>query len=175
MNLRNWPLITPSACENILSQVEIAVLSNVNISTKYIHQPVRPRLLCLTYTISQNHDAVRNILSTWGSKCDGYLAFSNLSDQSISTIKLSLNDGWEENYNKIWEKVGTIWAVIAETMIDDFDWFIIGGDDLYVIVDNLRSLLQSRRVTNLSRNGSKPVYIGRILQKNSYLKFASGG
>jgi glycoprotein-N-acetylgalactosamine 3-beta-galactosyltransferase len=175
MNLREWPLATQSACESVLSPVEIAVINNINISIEYIHQPFHLRLLCLTYTISQNHDAVRNILGTWGSKCDGYLAFSNLSDPSISTIRLSPNNEWEEKYDKIWEKLVAIWTVIGETIIDDYDWFIVGGDDLYVIVDNLRSLLQSRRVVNLSRNGSKPIYLGRNLRKNSYLKFASGG
>ena len=33
------------------------------------------RLLCAVYTMEENHDAVITIANSWGSKCDGFLAF----------------------------------------------------------------------------------------------------
>ena len=33
------------------------------------------RLLCVVYTMEKNHDAVIAIANSWGSKCDGFIAF----------------------------------------------------------------------------------------------------
>ena len=175
LNLHEWSLLPSLSCNEVLSEADISALSLVQVENFNTKQQIKTKLLCLTYTISPNHDAIRKILGTWGSKCDGYLAFSNLSDSSVSAIKVQPNDDWEERYEKIWEKVAVIWAIIAETIIDDYEWFIIGGDDLYLIVENLRGLLQSERINLMSKNGTEPIYLGRLLRKNSYLKFASGG
>ena len=48
----------------------------------------------------------------------------------------------------MWQKSRAIWKYINFHYINDFDWFMLGGDDLFVIVENLRKVWvrQSARV-----------------------------
>jgi hypothetical protein len=63
-----------------------------------------PKLLCLVYTMKENHATnIRAIRETWGSYCDGFLAFSTASDPRIPAISIP-HDGPEE-YNNMWQKV----------------------------------------------------------------------
>ena len=45
-----------------------------------------------------------------------------------------------EEYNNMWQKSRAIWKYINFHYIDDFDWFVLGGDDVFVIVENLRKV-----------------------------------
>ena len=45
-----------------------------------------------------------------------------------------------EEYNNMWQKSRAIWKYINFHYINDFDWFVLGGDDLFVIVENLRKV-----------------------------------
>ena len=38
-----------------------------------------PKIMCFTYSYEVKHDNVRAIRETWGKRCDGYLAISNIS------------------------------------------------------------------------------------------------
>lgn len=64
---------------------------------------------------------------------------------------------------------------MATTLLDEYDYFLLGGDDLYVIVENLRRALGSPELQRHSQNGTVPLYLGRVIQQNSYLQFQSGG
>ena len=51
----------------------------------------------------------------------------------------------------MWTKTQLIIALIATTdLIDDFDYFLLGGDDMYVLVDNLKMFLNSNRIKQIS-------------------------
>ena len=104
-------------------------------------------------------------LTTWGKRCDGFIAFSNVDDPIIHALKL---DNIEESYLGMWSKVQMIWQFVADMFIHSindkgsssspgslgspgrqnspdnsvYDWFLIGGDDLYVSVRNLRYNVQ---------------------------------
>ena len=45
-----------------------------------------------------------------------------------------------EEYDNMWQKSRAIWKYINFHYKDDFDWFLLGGDDLFVIVENLRKV-----------------------------------
>ena len=65
---------------------------------------------------------------------------------------------------------------MATTLLNDFDFFLLGGDDLFVIVENLRRVLDSPEIKQLGgSDGSVPLYLGRKIQANKYLSFHSGG
>jgi hypothetical protein len=53
------------------------------------------KVLCLIYTHSERHDRVRAIAETYGARCDGFLAASNLTDPSIGAVNLQ-HEGPEE-------------------------------------------------------------------------------
>ena len=61
-----------------------------------------------------------------------------------------------------------------------FDWFILGGDDLYIVVESLRSYLNSPQVIKASSGGSVdsdniPLYLGRPLRFSHRLIYNTGG
>ena len=47
-----------------------------------------PRLMCFTYSYEVKHENVDAIRKTWGKKCDGYLAISNVSVFPSSILAL---------------------------------------------------------------------------------------
>lgn len=68
----------------------------------------------------------------------------------------------EESYDNMWQKVRSMWSYVHDNFIDSYDFFHIGGDDTFVIVENMRSFLQSKKVVEDSGGSSypHPLYIG---------------
>ena len=69
---------------------------------------------------------------------------SDKTDVSIGAVNI-LHEGPEE-YNNIWQKVRSMWSYIYDHYYDKYDWFHIGGDDLYLIPENLRLYLESEEI-----------------------------
>ena len=59
--------------------------------------------------------------------------------------------------------------------MDDYDYFVIGGTDYYVIVENLRAYLESEAL--VKANEEVPLYLGRRFAEggNFNKQFNSGG
>jgi hypothetical protein len=53
------------------------------------------KVLCIIYTYSGRHDRIRSIAETYGPRCDGFMAASNLTDPSIGAVNI-LHEGPEE-------------------------------------------------------------------------------
>jgi glycoprotein-N-acetylgalactosamine 3-beta-galactosyltransferase len=128
-----------------------------------------PKILCLVYTMEKiHHTNIRAIRETWGPGCDGFLAFSTKSDPRIPAISIP-HDGAEE-YNNMWQKVRSIWRFVGKHYLMDFDFFYIGGEDMYVLPQNLRNYL-----SNVDK--TKDHFLGRRFlgygDKDNY--FNSGG
>ena len=68
-----------------------------------------------------------------------------------------------------------MWKFVASVFADEYDYFLMGGDDLYVIVDNLRHFLNSPEIRNISKLGQQPVYLGRPFAHNLFMRYQSGG
>ena len=56
-----------------------------------------------------------------------------------------------------------------------FEWFVVGGDDMYILPENLLAFLQSDAVRHASRQGSAPMYLGRPLRASQSLLYNTGG
>jgi glycoprotein-N-acetylgalactosamine 3-beta-galactosyltransferase len=145
----------------------------------------RAKIFCMVYTIEKNHDKIPIIRNTWGQKCDGFIVASNKTDKELNTVNIP-HEGPEE-YHNIWQKVRSMWSYVYDNYYEDYDWFHIGGDDLYVIVENLRLYLESEEV-QLAANGGKylpsgdekeqlPLFLGRrFAEQGNYERiFNSGG
>jgi hypothetical protein len=71
----------------------------------------------------------------------------------------------------MWQKVRSIWSFVYDNYYDKYDWFHVGGDDMYVIVDNLRLYLESDEIRAAANGGLSlpdgtettqvPLYLGR--------------
>ncbi|OEU07014.1 hypothetical protein FRACYDRAFT_151528, partial [Fragilariopsis cylindrus CCMP1102] len=100
----------------------------------------RSKILCMVYTAHFPNDQHKNLKAqahTWGRRCDGFIAASNLTDHSLGAIDLP-HLGLEE-YGNMWQKIRTMWAYVFHNYVDDYDWVHIAGDDVYIAVDNLRA------------------------------------
>jgi len=145
----------------------------------------RAKIFCTVYTIAANHDRLPPILQTWGPRCDGFMVASDKTDPELKTVNIR-HEG-EEAYGNIWQKVRAIWKYVYDNYYEGYDWFHIGGDDLYVLVENLRLYLESDEII-LAANGGKtlpvggeeeaiPLFLGRRFkeQGNEERIFNSGG
>ena len=74
-----------------------------------------------------------------------------------------------DGYSRLWGKVKSIWKILGERHLDDFDWFLKADDDTFIVVDNLRRFVESR-------NPRTPIWYGAKL-KNPKVKdgYQSGG
>ena len=150
--------------------------------------------MCIIYCIKSKHDtAVAAVRRTWGHKCDGFAAMSDETDPDLPALNVP-HEGKEE-YKNIWQKVRSIWLMVYQRYYDDFEWFYIGGDDLYIIVENLRLYLNSDEIVRAgwikqparaSANGGEsgttaveavPLFLGRRFAQggNAERMFNSGG
>jgi len=111
----------------------------------------RDKIFCLVYTIAESHDRIPYIRETWGPKCDGFMVGSTKTDASIGAVEI-LHEGPQE-YNNIWQKVRSMWSFIYDNYYEDYDWFHIGGDDLVLIVENLRLYLESDEIRAAQNDG----------------------
>jgi glycoprotein-N-acetylgalactosamine 3-beta-galactosyltransferase len=128
------------------------------------------------YTISPRHHNAASQLRSWGKRCDGFIAWSNLTDETISALRLhNVKTDGAERYDEMWSKTQNIWSVVASSdLIHQFQYFYLAGDDVYVLVDNLRRYLSSPHLRALSRDNALPLYLGRRVPHNHYLFYHTG-
>jgi len=132
----------------------------------------QPKVMCIVYTMEENHATnIRVIRETWGPGCDGFLAFSTRDDPRIPAISIP-HDGQEE-YSNMWQKIRSIWRFVGTHYLEDFDFFFQGGEDLYVMPQNLRNFLADE----VSDPAKDDYFGGRRFQwgRGSDVFFNSGG
>lgn len=76
-------------------------------------------------------------------------------------------------FPQMWQKVRSIWRFVGENYLDEFDWFFIGGDDLFVLPHNLKTYLASLVHKDGTDPKTKEYFVGRRFNGGSY--FNSGG
>ncbi|KAL3817392.1 hypothetical protein ACHAXA_005027, partial [Cyclostephanos tholiformis] len=114
----------------------------------------KSRILCIIYTahLPPNYDNpnLRAQAETWGAQCDGFIAASNVTDHSAGSIYLQHKG--PEAYSNMWQKVRSMWAYVHEHYREEFDYFHIGGDDTYIVVENLRAYIDGPKVIQLENS-----------------------
>jgi glycoprotein-N-acetylgalactosamine 3-beta-galactosyltransferase len=132
----------------------------------------RKRVLCMVYTHSSRHDRLRAVAETWGPRCDGFLAASDQTDETIGAVNL-LHEG-PEHYRNMWLKVNAMWRYVNDHYRDDYDFFHIGGDDHYVIAENLRHTVSTGSWKG-PWNDTEPLYLGGSLAVSKKRRYCNGG
>jgi glycoprotein-N-acetylgalactosamine 3-beta-galactosyltransferase len=74
----------------------------------------------------------------------------------------------------MWQKVRSIWTFVGQHYLHDFDWFFIGGDDLFVMHHNLKTYLASLTYKDGTDPKTKEYFVGRRFKVRGTL-FNSGG
>jgi len=166
----NWKMLTEKVFVDLTNHEAAERRAEHGLAKKK-----RAKIFCLVYTIEKFHDRIPAIRETWGPKCDGFMVASTKTDIKLGTVNIP-HEGPEE-YNNIWQKVRSMWSYIYDNYYEKYDYFHIGGDDLYLIVENLRLYLESEEIQLASNGGidlpdgsedtQTPLFMGR--------RFAEGG
>ena len=125
-----------------------------------------PRLLCAIYTHPPMRSLARMAALTYGRDCDGFLAFSTETIPELGLVHL--HHAGPESYGNMYQKVRSIWAYVRNHYSDDYDYFHLGGDDMYVIVPNMRQFLASLP-------NDLPLHLGQWVRQANYPYVAGGG
>lgn len=108
------------------------------------------KLLCLiptVYPLSKNVEAIKR---TWGARCDELL-FTSYASRGEKDIVVLPNIEKSEN---LWGQVHPAFTHVVESgLLETFDWVLKTDDDAYIVVDNLRTLLDGV-------DPSEPFYFG---------------
>ncbi|KAL7499248.1 hypothetical protein ACHAWT_010168 [Skeletonema menzelii] len=135
----------------------------------------RSKIFCHVYTTNKQRIRIQAIRETWGHRCDGFHAASTVTDRSIDSVSIP-HEGKEE-YGNMWQKVRAMWSYVYVHYFDSYDWFHIGGDDMYVLVENLRLYLESEDIVTASNGGEHPLLLGQQFYQDGYMNasYVTGG
>eukprot|EP00984_Skeletonema_dohrnii_P013544 scaffold5605_cov105-Skeletonema_dohrnii-CCMP3373.AAC.2 len=135
----------------------------------------RAKIYCHIYTTQKQRPRIQSIRETWGHRCDGFHVASTITDRSIDSVNIP-HEG-EEEYQNMWQKVRAMWSYVYVNYYDSYDWFHIGGDDMYVLVENLRLYLESEEIVTASNGRKEPLLLGQIFYQNFYSSatYVTGG
>lgn len=75
----------------------------------------------------------------------------------------------------MWQKVRSIWKFVGTHYIDDFDWFFIGGDDVFLLPYNLKAYMASLAYKDETNPRTHDYYIGRRMNGGKKLGYFNYG
>ena len=153
------------------------ILQKVQIANDTNHHQPQPRLLCAIYTHPLMHQLVRAAALTWGRHCNGFVAFSLETIPELNL--LYLQHPGPEAYQNMWRKTRSIWQYVYRHYGKEYDLFHLGGDDMYVIPENLKlkytQLLASASSTQESKNTTPAIFLGQWVPHGPDKHFVGGG
>ena len=133
------------------------LIEKIRIDYSTMHER-QHRILCGVYTHEGNRDLARAAALTWGYKCDGFVAFSTETIPEIGMVHLK-HPG-PEIYENMWQKIRSIWAYIHDHYADQYDFFHLCGDDVLVVVENLRRFLY--KYEQDTKPDEKAIFLGQV-------------
>jgi glycoprotein-N-acetylgalactosamine 3-beta-galactosyltransferase len=110
---------------------------------------------------------------------------SNKTDALFDAVDIP--HAGRETYLNMWQKVRSMWSYVYDNYYDEYDWFHIGGDDMYVLVENLRLYVESDEIRTAANGGTylpsgmetfqTPLFLGRRLAFDGKMSsiYNSGG
>ena len=158
-----------------------------------------PKIFCAIYTTSEKHATnIRAIRETWATQCDGFLAFSENTDLRLPTISLTPKGTVLHSllHNKVdvsnpWQRIRSIWKFLGTHYLNEFDYFLLGDDDVFVLPNNLKSYITSldvdseedfyagRKSSKINADGNEEFYnvgtAGYVLSKGTLRKYVDIG
>ena len=104
-----------------------------------------------------------------------YNPLLTLSTHRPLFLAMSIKHEGAEAYDNMCQKSKSIWQYIATHYIDDFDYFLMGGDDMFYIIENLMEYLDSDEIRLATKEAKYGIYIGRKFSPPKQSIFNSGG
>jgi hypothetical protein len=114
---------------------------------------------CMMYTYHGKRQRLLDVITTWAEDCDKVYAFSDetweVPELNFSTIEVHPDTG-PEMYENLWRKTQRMWGRMAELWPrDKLDFLLVGGDDMFFIMPNLRVFLEDKSATS-------PTVLGQV-------------
>jgi len=134
------------------------------------------KLFCAIYTYSGGLNHTNAASETWAKKCDGVLYASDNSNLETGHVHLPSNSVSGFGYNGMVQRTRTILAYIYDNFLEDYDFFHIVGQDVFVIVENLKEFLQSNFVKDYEKVPNNHIFAGFPMKHQWYKNdFICGG
>jgi len=169
---RQEPPLSREECERHRKAVPIHAKATDLVTVREMPS-TSTKLLCVIYTYSKKHPSARTMFETWLPLCDGALVLSDTNETAISAV--AVPHAGKEEWGNVWQKTRANWRYVHENYFEEFDFFIFGGDDYFVIPANLKTYLASDEIRRES--AERGVYLGRRFKANGNPQriFNSGG
>ncbi|XP_055377345.1 glycoprotein-N-acetylgalactosamine 3-beta-galactosyltransferase 1-like [Condylostylus longicornis] len=108
----------------------------------------RVKILCWVITEPQNHATrAKYVKQTWGKRCNKLIFISTEDDEELGAI------GVTPKIPQYWGITISTLQYIYENHLNEYDWFLKADEATYVIVENLRYMLNSH-------NSDVPIWFG---------------
>ena len=138
-------LCTPpgNGTEGEKGTADLAMIRN-HVETSQDNRNVK--LFCAIYTYKNGENFTNAISETWGRKCDGLLYASDHSNAESGHVHIPSNSRHKFGYKGMIQRTRSILAYLYDNFLEDYDYFHLSGDDVYMIVENMKEFLASDRV-----------------------------
>ncbi|XP_069125620.1 glycoprotein-N-acetylgalactosamine 3-beta-galactosyltransferase 1-B-like [Argopecten irradians] len=130
---------------------------------KQLHQRVRVLCYIMTSPSNLNKKAV-HVKNTWTKRCNEVVFISSVTNTSFPSVGVNAGEGREH----LTDKSMKAFEYIYKHHFDDADWFLKADDDTYVILENLRHMLEPY-------SPNDPVYFGQHFKTLVKQGYYSGG
>lgn len=109
---------------------------------------------------------IRAVNETWVPRCDAHVYFINTNSSNVTSDVIRLDA--PEGYYNLTKKSMAAFEYLYHHHRHDYDWFLKGDDDAYIVMENLRFLLSHYDPTT-------PVYLGHLYKGYHKSGYMSGG
>ncbi|KAF1785016.1 Fringe-like [Phytophthora cactorum] len=135
-------------------------------------EATKTRILCWVNTYHANHDKrLHAIKRTWGRKCDKLLFMSDIEDLSVPTVQIVA----PPLHETLWQKHREIVRLLVrEYSEDQFDWVFKCDDDTFLIMENLKTYLNTPEIRAVSEDGPM-LKVKQETKKDGGLLYTPGG